>query len=111
MEKTMKFAQEELKKNQVRYKKNHDKKIKGRLFNGGSKVLVMLTTNNNKLLMQRKGPYQVTQKIGDHDNEIVVGNKEKNYHANILKGNAQNDETENENETEDLKVTGSGQVL
>ena len=59
LDETMKLAQEELTKNQVRYKKNYDKKTKDRLFNEGDRVLVMLPTNNNTLLMQWKGPYEI----------------------------------------------------
>ena len=74
----MKLAQEELKKSQIRYKKNYDKKTKDRLFNEGDRVLIMLPTNNNKLLMQRKGPYKIVQKMGDNDYKILIRNKEKN---------------------------------
>ena len=79
LEETMKIAQEELTKNQIRYKKNYDNKTKDRLFNEGYKVLIMLPTNNNKLLMQWKGPYKLIQKMGDNGYKILVGNKEKNY--------------------------------
>ena len=41
-----------IEKNQVRYKKNYDKKTKDQLLSKGDKVLVMLPTNNNKLWMQ-----------------------------------------------------------
>ena len=67
LEKTMKLAQEELTKGQIRCKKNYDKKTKDQLFNEGGRVLVMLPTNNNKLLMQWKGPYEIIWKMGDHD--------------------------------------------
>ena len=82
---TMKLAQKELTKNQIRYKKNYDKKAKDRLFNEGDRVLVMLPTNNNKLLMQWKGPYEFIQRVEDNGYKILVGNKEKNYHAKTLK--------------------------
>ena len=78
----MKKEWKELKKNLVRYKKNYDKKTKLRLFNEGDKVLVMLPIDNNKIFMQLKRPYQITQKIGNHSYKILVGNKEKNYHVN-----------------------------
>ena len=45
LEETMKLAQEELTKSQIRYKKNYHKKTKDRLFNEGDRVLVMLPTN------------------------------------------------------------------
>ena len=48
------------------------------MFSEGNKVLVMLPTNNNKLLMQWKGPYKIIQKMGDHDYKILPGIKEKN---------------------------------
>ena len=85
LEETMKLAQEELTKSQSRYNKNYDKKTKDRLFNEGDRVLVMLPTNNNKLLMQWKGPHQIIQKMGDHSYKILFGNKEKNYHAKMFK--------------------------
>ena len=85
LKETIKLAQEELTKNQIRYKKNYDKKTKNRLLNEGDRVLVMLPTNNNKLLMQWKGPYKIMQKMGDHDYKILVGNRKKNYHVNVLK--------------------------
>ena len=108
----MKLAQEELAKSQIRYKKNYDKKTKDRLFNEGDKVLVMLLTNNYKLLMQWKRPYEINQKMGDHDYKILVGNKENNYHANMLKKYyAREDEAKTGNEKEDLKIVASVEML
>ena len=108
----MKLAQEELTKNQTRYKRNYDKKTKDRLFNKGDKVLVMLPTNNNKLLMQWKGPYEIIQRMGDNSYKILVGNKEKNYHANMLKKYyAREDEVKTEIEKEDLKMSAGAEML
>ena len=73
LEETMKLAQEELTKNQIRYKKNYDKKAKDRLFNEGDRVLV-IPTNNNKLLMQWKG---IIQKMGENGYKILVGTKKR----------------------------------
>ena len=53
LEETMKLAQKELTKSQIRFKKNYDKKTKDRLFNEGDIVLEMLPTKNNKLLMHK----------------------------------------------------------
>ena len=112
LEETMKLAQEELTKNQTRYKRNYDKKTKDRLFNKGDKVLVMLPTNNNKLLMQWKGPYEIIQRMGDNGYKILVGNKEKNYHANMLKKYyAREDEVKTEIEKEDLKMSAGAEML
>ena len=102
LEGTMKLAQEELTKSQIRYKKNYDKKTKDRLFNERDRVLVMVPTNNYKLLMQWKEPYEIIQKMGDHGYKILVGNKEKNYHANMLKKYyVRKDEAKTGNEKED----------
>ena len=112
LEETMKLAQEELTKNQIRYKRNYDKKTKDRLFNEGDKVLVMLPTNNNKLLMQWKGPYEIIQRMGDNGYKILVRNKEKNYHANMLKKYyAREDEAKTEIEKEDLKMSAGAEML
>ena len=108
----MKLAQEELMKKQIRYKKNYDKKTKDRLFNEGDRFLVMFPTNNNKLLMQWKGPYKIIQKMGDHDYKILVGNKENNYHVNMLKNYyVREDEAKTGNEKEDLKIAASAKML
>ena len=112
LEQTMKLAQEELTKNQIRYKKNYDKKTKDRLFNEGDRVLVMLLTNNNKLVIQWKGPYEIIQRMADNGYKILVGNKEKNYHANMLKKYyAREDEAKTGNEKEDLKISASAKML
>ena len=72
----------------------------------------MLPTNNNKLLMQWKGPYEIIQKMGDHGYKILVGNKEKNYHVNTLKKYyAREDEAKTGNEKEDLKIAASVEMV
>ena len=85
LEKTMRLAQEELRKSQGRYKQYYDRKAKERVFKEGDKVLVMLPTNNNKLLMQWQGPYKVVRKQGENDYVVDISNKTKLYHANMLK--------------------------
>ena len=111
LEETMKLAQEELTKNQIRYKKNYDKKTKDRLFNEGDKVLVMLPTNNNKLLMQWKGPYEIIQKMGENGYKILVRTKEKNYANMLKKYYARENEAKTGNEKEDLKISASAEML
>ena len=71
----------------------------------------MLPTNNNKLLKQWKGPFEVIQKMGDHDYKILVGNKEKNYYAYMLKKYYIREDEETRNEKEDLKMETSAEVL
>ena len=45
----------------------------------------MLSTKNNKLLIQWKGPDKVAKKLGETGYQLSVSNKLKTYHANILK--------------------------
>ena len=51
----------------------------------GDEVLVLLPTNQNKLLMQWKGPYPVTEIVGVNDYRVKVKGKNKTYHINLLK--------------------------
>lgn len=46
---------------------------------------MLLPTASNKLLMQRRGPYIIVQKVGSVDYKIDVDGKLKTFHANMLK--------------------------
>ena len=85
LDQTLKIAKESLENSQVRYKKYFDKKTKDRSFHPGDQVLVLLQTNNNKLLMQWKGPYNVDKVVNKNDYTIKIGAKSKLYHANLLR--------------------------
>ncbi|XP_077987486.1 uncharacterized protein LOC144442090 [Glandiceps talaboti] len=85
LEETCKLAMTELGKSQVRYKKYYDHKSKARKFKVDDKVLILLPTNYNKLLMQWQGPYKVKEVVGEMDYRIYVKGKVKIYHANLLK--------------------------
>ena len=56
LEDTLKFSQEQLKLSQVKQKCYYYKRTKVRRFQPGDKVLVLLPTDTNKLLLQWKGP-------------------------------------------------------
>ena len=47
-------------------------------------MLGLLPTDHNKLLMQWKGPFQVSTVVG-LDYKVRVKGKERVYHANLLK--------------------------
>ena len=81
----MKIAHEELQKAQQKGKHYYDRKTKVRKFQPGDKVLVLLPTDHNKLLMQWKGPYEVSSVVGINDYKVKVKDKLKVYHANLLK--------------------------
>ena len=61
---TLKLAKEQLESSQARQKKHFDKKTKARRFSPGDKVLVLLPTDANKLLVHWKGPYDIINTVG-----------------------------------------------
>ena len=74
-----------LREAQGRYKHHYDKRSRPRRLKTGDEVLVLLPTNQNKLLMQWKGPYPVTEIVGVNDYRVKVKGKNKTYHINLLK--------------------------
>ncbi|XP_071082592.1 uncharacterized protein [Haliotis cracherodii] len=85
LEDTIHIAQQELKKKSGKYKKFFDAKSQARKMKVGDKVLLLLPTDSNKLLLQWKGPYEILEAFGIGNYRIQVGNKTKTYHANLLK--------------------------
>ncbi|XP_067939845.1 LOW QUALITY PROTEIN: uncharacterized protein [Watersipora subatra] len=85
LEDTMELAQKALEGNKQRYKHYFDKKAKKREFQKGDKVLILLPTNHNKLLMHWQGPYNVEEKVGINAYQVQVKGKSRTYHANMLK--------------------------
>lgn len=79
------MAHEELEKAGARYAKLYNRKAKGRSFQPGDKVLILLPTDQNKLLLQWKGPFEVKEKKGDVDYSIETPGGPKVFHANLLK--------------------------
>ena len=81
----MKIALEELKRNQSKNKRLYDRGAKRRAFQVGDKVLILLHTDNNKLLLQWRGPF-VVERCGNGNNYGVEVNKRiKTYHVNMFK--------------------------
>ena len=85
LEDTLKLAHTELQKAQNKGKHYYDRKTKVRKFVPGDKVLVLLSTDHNKLLMQWKGPCEVSAVVGLNDYKVRVKGKERVYYANLLK--------------------------
>ena len=56
-------------------------------------MLILLPTDHNKLLMQWKGPFEVSSVIGLNDYKVKVKGKEEVYHANLLKKYYEREET------------------
>ena len=85
IEDTCRIVQENLSSAQQTYKRHFDKKAKLRVLVEGEKVLVMLPTDNNKLLLRWKGPYTIKGKVGITDYRIQVGNQLRLFHVNMLR--------------------------
>ena len=85
LEDTCKVAHTELQKASTRYKHHYDKRTKAREFTVGDKVLLLLPTDKNKLLLQWKGPFPILAKMGCMDYRIDLNGKSKVFHANLLK--------------------------
>ena len=60
-------------------------KSRDRKFRPGEKVLLLLPTDHNKMLLQWKGPFSVVHKLSDQDYRLDMNGKMKTFHANILK--------------------------
>ena len=61
-----------------------DRNAKLRKFDVGDTVLLLLPTDNNKLLLTWKGPFPVLRKVSDLDYEIDVNGAHKTFHINML---------------------------
>ena len=85
LEKTCELAKEELSKAQSKQKNIYNVKSKDREFKPGEKVLLFLPSDNNKLLMQWKGPFVVVEKKGENNYRIQLPERVKTFHANMLK--------------------------
>ena len=85
LDETMKLAQAKLEKNQGRNKNLYNRKAKKRSFQEGDKILVLLPIDQNKLLMQWKGPFEIKGTKWGNNYQVEVNKKVKTYHINILK--------------------------
>ena len=79
LEDTLKLAHTELQKAQLKGKHYYDRKTKVRKFAPGDKVLVLLPTDHNMLLMQWKGLFEVIAVMGLNDYKVRVKGKERVY--------------------------------
>ena len=82
---TLKLVHTELQKAQHKDKHYYDRKTKVRKFIPGDKMLVLVPTDHNNLLMQWKGPFEVSAVVGLNDYKVRVKEKERVYHANQVK--------------------------
>ncbi len=85
LEDTCKLAHENLRRAKVKQKHYYDKRSRECNFKVGDNVLLLLPTDNNKLLLQWKGPFPIIAKVGKTDYQIDLLGKVKTFHANLLK--------------------------
>ena len=85
LESTCKLAHENLEKASQKHRLYYNRKAKHRSMKVGERVLVLLPTDSNKLLMQWKGPYRIVDKPNKVDYKIDMNGKTRTFHANLLK--------------------------
>ena len=85
LESTCKLAHENLEKASQKHRLYYNRKAKHRSMKVGERVLVLLPTDSNKLLMQWKGPFRIVDKPNKVDYKIDMNGKTRTFHANLLK--------------------------
>ncbi|KAL8558029.1 hypothetical protein ACOMHN_057896 [Nucella lapillus] len=85
LEETCQFAMESLQQARVSQKRQFDKRVRRQNLKQGDKVLLLLPTDHNKILMHWKGPFDITEKVSHQDYRIDVNGKHKLFHANLLR--------------------------
>lgn len=113
IEETLELARKELEVSSQKYRRYGNVGRKQKSIKVGDKVLVLLPTSNNKLLMHLQGPYEVSQKVNNFDYKVIVKGKEKIYHANLLKkyvDREQNMVSKNGNGNQSLEVDRIGML-
>ncbi|KAL8613947.1 hypothetical protein ACOMHN_023183 [Nucella lapillus] len=80
-----KLAKESLQGARAKQKKYFDRRVKRLDLKEGDKVLLLLPTNHNKILMHWKGPFDIIEKVGHQDYRIDVNGRRKLFHANLLR--------------------------
>ena len=86
LQERVKEAQEAIQEVSSQSRKRQKLKAKARAFKEGEKVLVLLPTNHNKMLLKWFGPYSITKKVREHD-YLVETDKgvQKLFHVNLLR--------------------------
>lgn len=79
------MAHEELQKAKASQKKYYDRKLRVRQLFAGDKVLLLLPSETNKLILTWKGPFTVVEKRNDYDYLIDLGSRVSLFHMNLLK--------------------------
>ena len=92
LEHSVALANEHLQSAQFKQKHYYDRKARKRIFKPDDKVLVLLPSDSNKLLMQWKGPYVVECAKNRVDYKVNMNGVLKTFHINLLKQYVDRDE-------------------
>ena len=85
LEKTCKLAQDNVRKLDIKQNAFYDKRARLRKFDVGDKVLLLLPSESNKVLLQWNGPYEDLEAVIVMNYKINVKGVVNNYPANMLK--------------------------
>jgi len=108
IEKTCQLAQEEISKVQKRNQIYYNRRARETRLNIGDSVILLLPTENNKLTLAWRGPYEVVKRVGEVDYKIrVTPDKIKTYHINMLKKYHQRKEQRSGNDDESENISES----
>ena len=72
LEKICKLAQDNVRKLDIKQNAFYDKRARSRKFDIGDKVLLLLTSESNKVLLQWNGPYEVLEVVNVMNYKINV---------------------------------------
>ena len=79
------MATKNLQKVQGKQKAYNNQRVKPRSFKVGDKVLLLLPTYSNKLLLQWRGPLEIVEVLNHVDYRVNMNGYIHTYHANILR--------------------------
>ena len=85
LEKTCKLAQDNVRRMDIKQNAFYDKRARSRKFDVGDKVLLLLPSESNKVLLQWNGPYEVLEVANAMNYKINVKGVVNTYPANMLK--------------------------
>ena len=103
LQETCEIARQSLLKAKQTQKKHFDVKARNREFQVGDKVLLLLPTDGNKLLMQWKGPFDVIERVNGNNYRIQLAERVRMFHINMLKKYLGRKQVVNEN----IEITGA----
>ena len=85
LEKPCKLAQDNVRRLDIKQNAFYDKRARSRKFDVGDKVLLLLPSESNKVLLQWNGPYEVLEVVNAMNYKINVKGVVNTYPANMLK--------------------------